>query len=103
VFVALANDSCHISTLKFESAMHADPRDCSHVRLHAFATIINFGRVHAAADRLRSCHGLMRPYVVAELCCENMNVLLVLSILSYADSQLRERERDYNALASQQV
>lgn len=88
MFVALANDSCHMSTLKFESAMHADTRDCSQVRLHAFATIINFGRV-LAADRLRSCHGLMRPYVVAELCCENMNVLLVLAILSYADSQLQ--------------
>lgn len=84
VFAALANDSCHMSTLKFESAMHTDPRDC-YVRLHAFATVICFGRVLAADQQvMRLCRGLMKPYVVSYklisfvswLYCESMNVLL---------------------------
>jgi len=66
VIAALADTSCHMSTLKFESATHTDPRDCSHVKLHAFATISEFGRVLAADQQvMRSCRGLLKPYVVA--------------------------------------
>ncbi len=75
VIAALASTGCNMSTLQFESAMHTYPRDCSHVRLHTFATISEFGRVLAAE---------VIPWAAEAICCclalrcEIMNVLLAL-------------------------